>query len=344
MTNANIKRVLLLAPLSPGSGNAATAFRLTDGLRHSSQIFVDCISVDTPRIESDSLLDSIRQYDAVLALHAYRAGRLLTSIYQNNSDLPPLILIFAGTDLHSCEPEWLPTIEQIVPKARGLVCFSFEWKKYAENIYKNLLTCCITVIPQSVQMSPSISERLPPSTSFSSLPKTIIWAGGIREVKDPLLAIRIMSHLPDHEFQLIIVGYEADPSLVNVIHSSCLGSNITLIGGQSTDYVHELMCSAFACLNTSINEGMCLVILEAMALRLPVVARRNIGNISIIRDGQTGLLYETAEQAAECLLQLAMDTKLRETVIQQAAEQVKTFHNPESESTAYQNLILSLIK
>ncbi|CAF1598875.1 unnamed protein product [Didymodactylos carnosus] len=81
-----------------------------------------------------------------------------------------------------------------------------------------------------------------------------------------------------------------------------------------------------------------------MALGLPVIARRNIGNISIVSDGQTGLLYETPEQAAECLLQLAKETKLRETLIKQAADQVKKMHNPKSESTAYQNLILSLIE
>ncbi|CAF1598868.1 unnamed protein product [Didymodactylos carnosus] len=206
MNSVNMKRVLLLAPLSPGSGNAATAFRLADGLRQSSQITVNCMSVDTPHIEPDSLLASIRQYDAVLALHAYRAGHLLTSIYQNTSCLPPLILIFAGTDLHSCEPEWMPTIKQIVPKARGLVCFSAEWKKYAESIYKDFLTCPIAVIPQSVLLSTPISERLPSSTPFSSSRKTIIWAGGIRAVKDPLFALRIMSHLTDREFQLLIVG------------------------------------------------------------------------------------------------------------------------------------------
>ena len=344
MSIVNTKRILLLAPLSPGSGNAATAFRVADGLRQSSQITVDCVSVDKPHIEADSLSASIRQYDAVLALHAYRAGHLLTSIYQNNSSLPPLILIFAGTDLHSCEPAWLPTIEQIVLKARGLVCFSYEWKKHAENIYADLLTCPITVIPQSVQISSPITDRLPSSIPFVSSRKTIIWVGGIRAVKDPLFAIRIMSHLIDHEFQLIIIGDDTDYSLVNAIQSSCSHSNITLIGGQPTEYVHALMRTGFAFLNTSINEGMCLAILEAMALGLPVIARRNIGNISIVQDGQTGLLYETPEQAAGCLLQLAKETKLRETLIKQAVDQIKKMHNPTSESTAYRNLIFSLIE
>ncbi|CAF2962266.1 unnamed protein product, partial [Rotaria sp. Silwood2] len=230
MSTANKKRILLLAPLGPGSGNAATASRLAHGLCQSSEITVDCLSVDMPHTDSDSLLALIHRYDVVLALHVYRAGHLLTSIYQNNSDLPPLILIFAGTELHSCLLEWMPTIEQIVPKARGL-------------------------------------------------------------------------------------------SLVNAIRSSCSRSNVTLTGGQSTGHVHALMRTAFAYLNTSINEGMCLAILEAMALRLPVIARRNTGNISIVTHGKTGLLFETPEQAAQCLSQLAKDTALRETLIQQAADQ-----------------------
>ncbi|CAF4066746.1 unnamed protein product [Rotaria sp. Silwood2] len=253
VSTANKKRILLLAPLGPGSGNAATASRLAHGLCQSSEITVDCLSVDMPHTDSDSLLALIHRYDVVLALHVYRAGHLLTSIYQNNSDLPPLILIFAGTELHSCLLEWMPTIEQIVPKARGL-------------------------------------------------------------------------------------------SLVNAIRSSCSRSNVTLTGGQSTGHVHALMRTAFAYLNTSINEGMCLAILEAMALRLPVIARRNTGNISIVTHGKTGLLFETPEQAAQCLSQLAKDTALRETLIQQAADQVKKVHSPTAESREYRNLIFSLLE
>jgi glycosyltransferase involved in cell wall biosynthesis len=336
------KRVLLLSPLSPGSGNAATASRLADGLRQSSQITVNCVSVDTPLIDFDSLLSSIRQHDAILALHAYRAGHLLTSIYQNHSDLPPLIIIFAGTDLHSCEPEWLPTIKQIVQIACGLVCFSLEWKEHVEICYKDVLACPITVIPQSVLLLPPIAERLPLSKPLPSARKTIIWAGGLRAVKDPIFAIHVMSHLTDHEFQLIIVGGEANCSLLDAIQSSCSQRNVTLIGSQPTDHVHTLMRTGFAYLNTSVNEGMCLAILEAMALGLPVVARRNTGNISIVRDGETGLLYDTPEQAAECLLQLEKESPLRETLIKQAADQVNKVHNPILEITAYQNLILGL--
>ncbi|CAF2729262.1 unnamed protein product [Rotaria sp. Silwood2] len=153
-----------------------------------------------------------------------------------------------------------------------------------------------------------------------------------------------MSHLDDHEFQLSIVGYETDQSLVNAIRSSCSRSNVTLTGGQSTGHVHALMRTAFAYLNTSINEGMCLAILEAMALRLPVIARRNTGNISIVTHGKTGLLFETPEQAAQCLSQLAKDTALRETLIQQAADQVKKVHSPTAESREYRNLIFSLLE
>jgi len=328
-----MKRVLLLAPLGVGSGNAATAYRIADGLSQTSKMSVHCMSTHSP-------LASIRQFDAVLALHAYRAGHLLASMYQNHSDLPPLIIIFAGTDLHSYEPQWLPTIEQIIPKARGLVCFSSEWKTYAENVYRDLLTCPITVIPQSVLLSPSISisEQLPYSQ------KTIIWAGVIRPVKDPIFAIRIMSCLTDHDLKLIIIGDEADRSLTDTIHSLCSHLNVTLIGNQSTEHVHALMRTAFAYLNTSVNEGMCLAILEAMALGLPVIARRNTGNISIIKDGQTGLLYETPEQAAECLLTLEKDIQLRKILIKQAADRIIKIHNPEKEIAAYRNLILTLVE
>ena len=71
------KHILLLSSLRPGSGNAATAYRLAYELETSSKFTVDCVSVDTPYTESDSFLTSIQRYSAILALHVYRAGNLL---------------------------------------------------------------------------------------------------------------------------------------------------------------------------------------------------------------------------------------------------------------------------
>ena len=335
------KRILLLSSLRPGSGNTATTDRIAHGLETSTKFIVDCLSVDAPQSESESIGTCIRQYAAVVAIHVYRTGNLLSSIYKDGEEnLPPLILIFAGTELHSCEAKWISTIEYIIPRAKGLVCFNHEWKKYVETTYKDLLPCKITVIPQSVLLSPFIFEQIPILTEK----KTILWVGEIRSVKDPIFAIRFLSHLNNDAYHLFLVGYENDPTLNEYLHSSYSQLNLTFLGGQSQSFVHTLMRTSFAYINTSINEGMCLAMLEAMAIGLPVLARRNTGNSSVIKHEKNGLLFDTPDEAVQCLLELDNSSKLRQTLIQQAENYVKKNHYFPTESKAYRNLLFDLIQ
>ena len=340
-TQPTTQRILLLSSLRSGSGNSATAERIAHGLEFSNKFIVDCLSVDTPQTELDSIGTSIRQYAAVLALHVYRTGTVLSSIYKDDEkDLPPLILIFAGTDLHSCEPKWIPTMEYIIPRAKGLVCFNQEWKKHVETTYKSILPCKITVIPQAVILSSFIFEQIPLLTEK----KVILWVGEIRSVKDPIFAMRFLSHLNNDGYQLFLIGQETDPILSQYIRSTYSRLNFTFLGVQSQSFVHTLMQTSFAYINTSMNEGMCLTILEAMTLGIPVLARRNIGNSSIIKHGKTGLLFDTPDEAVQCLIELDNSTKLRHTLIRQGEDYVRKFHHIINESKSYRNLLCDLIK
>ena len=345
MPSEQTNRVLLLASLRPGCGNTATASRIAHQLRTLTRFTVDCVSVDAPHTESDSFASSIRRYSVVLALHAYRAGQLLTSIYKNgDNDLPPLVLIFAGTELHSCEPKWIPTLESIVPRASGLVCFNNEWKKHVETTYKNSLPCKVTVIPQSALILPFIFEQLPIAMHVIDQRKILLWIGEIRPVKDPLFAVEFLSRLDPDAYELFLVGYEYDQALTEQLRASSSQHNVTFLGGQSQNFVHTLMRTSFAYINTSVNEGMCLAVLEAMTLGVPVLARRNIGNTSIVKHGKTGLIFETCDQAAEQILQLDQNNKWRQTLIRQAADYVRKYHSSTVETKAYRDLLLDLTK
>lgn len=336
-TQPTTKRILLLSSFRSGSGNSATAERIAHGLEFSHKYLVDCLSIDSPQTE----LTSIRQYSAVLALHVYRTGVTLSSIYKDDEkDLPPLILIFAGTDLHSCEPKWIPTMEYIIPRAKGLVCFNPEWKKHVETTYKNILPCKITVIPQAVILSSFIFEQIPLLTEK----KMILWVGEIRAVKDPIFAMRFLSHLNNNDYHLFLIGQETDPGLSQYIRSTYSRLNFTFLGVQSQSFVQTLMQTSFAYINTSINEGMCLTILESMTLGIPVLARRNIGNTNIIKHGKTGLLFDTPDEAVQCLIELDNSTKLRHTLIRQGEDYVRKYHHISNESKSYRNLLGDLIK
>jgi glycosyltransferase involved in cell wall biosynthesis len=89
---------------------------------------------------------------------------------------------------------------------------------------------------------------------------------------------------------------------------------------------------------------MCLAMLEAMMLGVPVLARRNTGNISVIKHGKTGFVFDTPDEAVGCLRELDGNMELRDLVIRRAENYVKKYHNVINETKAYRNLLLDVIK
>jgi hypothetical protein len=92
-------------------------------------------------------------------------------------------------------------------------------------------------------------------------------------------------------------------------------------------------------LNTSLSEGMCGVVLEAMALGTPVLARRNAGNQSLVVHGHTGLLYDTPDELVEWGRALTLSAELRHRIARTARAKIRAGHTPELERHAYLRVV-----
>jgi glycosyltransferase involved in cell wall biosynthesis len=80
--------------------------------------------------------------------------------------------------------------------------------------------------------------------------------------------------------------------------SACTGVTWCDSLAESTEFLPSLRCAS-ALVNSSLSEGMSGAILEAMSLRIPVLARANEGNLSIVREGATGWVFEGAEECRQ---------------------------------------------
>ncbi len=126
---------------------------------------------------------------------------------------------------------------------------------------------------------------------------------------------------------LVLVGNVAtdDPEGQEIFKSLCKcgEERIRVLSVQDSALVNALQRRAAVVLQKSIREGFGLTVTEAMWKGTPVIGG-NVGGIRHqIRDGENGFLVETVEQAAERIVHVVKDAKLRKKLGENARETVR---------------------
>ncbi len=132
--------------------------------------------------------------------------------------------------------------------------------------------------------------------------------GRLNEVKSQDLLIRSFAQVSNHDLKphLLLVGDGPERHrLQQLAEDLGISDRVRFAGYQSRPEQFLQIMDIFAL--TSRLEGMPLVILEAWAAGLPVVASRVGGVPKMIAQGQTGLLFDSGDEAA---LTEAMDRLL----------------------------------
>jgi trehalose synthase len=126
---------------------------------------------------------------------------------------------------------------------------------------------------------------------------------------------------------LVLVGNIAtdDPEGQDVFESLCRCSDdrIRILSVQDSALVNALQRRAAVVLQKSIREGFGLTVTEAMWKGTPVIGGSAGGLRHQIRDGENGFLVATAEQAAERIVQVIRNSKLRKDLGDRARETVR---------------------
>jgi glycosyltransferase involved in cell wall biosynthesis len=113
-----------------------------------------------------------------------------------------------------------------------------------------------------------------------------------------------------------------------VIENSYL-DRVQFTGHLTRDTLVKLIQTADICVTPSLYENCPYSALEAMGCGRPVVASRNSGFVEMIKDGETGLLFEpgSAQDLADKILYLIRKPSLRQDLGRQAYQQVQTHYS-----------------
>jgi glycosyltransferase involved in cell wall biosynthesis len=178
------------------------------------------------------------------------------------------------------------------------------------------------LIPNGIDLQRWACDRRPD-------PNLVLMVGRLVPQKRPDLAIHALAaaNRQHAAMRLLITGGgPMEHELRALVVTLGVDDAVLLLGPR--DDVPDLMARAGCVLVTSTYEGCSLVILEAMAAAVPVVAVRIGGIDEIVEDGVTGLLCEARpEDIAAALISLGDHPELGQRLGDEARRRARQRHS-----------------
>jgi glycosyltransferase involved in cell wall biosynthesis len=164
-------------------------------------------------------------------------------------------------------------------------------------------------------------------------------------IKDHQTALKALHSVNHPRARLVIVGEGPEESAIReTVARLGLQDRVRLLGLRSD--VSRLLQAADGFLLSSINEGIPLTVIEAMAAGLPVVSTSAGGVGEVVLDGQTGLLAPVgdAEGLARHLLRLASDEAERKRMGEAGRQRAFTLFDEEQMLASYERLYREMLR
>lgn len=123
----------------------------------------------------------------------------------------------------------------------------------------------------------------------------IVSIGELNDNKNHKLVINALSNFADIQFKYLICGEGKNREyLQQLIEKKGLKDKVKLLGFRSD--VKEVLSLANLFIFPSKREGLPVSVIEAMASKLPIVASKIRGNIDLIDDYDSGLLFNSDDE------------------------------------------------
>jgi colanic acid/amylovoran biosynthesis glycosyltransferase len=156
-------------------------------------------------------------------------------------------------------------------------------------------------------------QRRPPGPGE---PLVILTVGRLAPEKGQVGLVEAFSLLLDRgvNARLVIIGGGPDEGSIRAaVQSRGLADRVVLAGRQPEARVLEAMSRAHLFVLSSLAEGLPVVLMEALALELPVVAPAIAGIPELVVHGETGMLFPAGRwtELADRMADMAADPALR---------------------------------
>ena len=161
--------------------------------------------------------------------------------------------------------------------------------------------------------------------------RMLLYVGGLGVHKNVITLVRAFGRIADRiPHGLVLVGgahhTTSDRRLVDEVKAMGLSRRVWLLGSVPEEDLHPLYHLADLFLFASLNEGFGLVLLEAMACGLPIVAARTSSVPEVVGDA-AWLIDNPRDEAmfSGAILRLLSEQNLRANLSARAQERVRSF-------------------
>lgn len=222
-----------------------------------------------------------------------------------------------------------------------IVCNSFTVKKHYERKLKKVAKKLI-VIRNGIEL-----KQLPDSIETGEKKEKIVFTASRLSPEKGIVyliyaAKKILEKRKDIKF-LIAGDGELRQKLENLANEYKISNNVIFLGYQEN--VQQFICVSDVVVLTSLWEGLPNILLEAMAMKKPVVATNVGGTAEIVKDGENGFLVEPCDVAgiAEKIEKLIDDENLSKSMGEKGYEFVRGNFDLSLMVLAYEKLYQELI-
>gem|GEM_PF-904982 len=234
--------------------------------------------------------------------------------------------------VHGFERTFLPKLDAIIANSR-----------YTEDVLKRQYPAAspkVFMIYKSIEAS-HFKDVLQARQLQAHDRSLILMVGSNLQRKGIRILIRaapqVIAAFPDAAF--VIAGSDpAIPALEKLCRERGVQKSFQFLGGQSRKQLAALYQQATLLVLPALTEALGIVLLEAMACGVPVIASRVGGIPEIVQDGQNGLLCpaQDARALADAITTLIQRKDLQEKFVRNGYETVNQFSVEKMMTETYQ--------
>ncbi|MGE4618400.1 MAG: glycosyltransferase [Planctomycetota bacterium] len=331
-------RIVLTDPSLPDlrAGNHSTVKRWATQLRKLGH------KVDVYRVR-DPQSGDLPIGDLLIGLHAGHSHGAIQQ-WKCRDAKAPVVVALSGTDLH----QELPAggnrgrkVRESLKAAVAVVALHRHAKQFLPADLVSSLTHGIHFIPQSARALPQ--KRKPIESVFR-----LLVIGYLRAVKDPLLPLKALQHLPrqfsdGQNIEIIHLGAALDANWQRRGESAARSEpRWRWLGAVSRAQVRRYLSSSHLLIHPSLEEGGANVISEGLVARIPILASDAAGNLGLLGNQYPGLFERGDAMAlAGKISRWKSDHRFR-TRLQQHAERLRCDHTPDAEIAAWSRFMADM--